>query len=211
MGDYARQAPKDLLLISKESRHPTELTTLYGARFVTCIETEEGKRLAEALIKLLTGEDPVAARYMFRDFFEFYFGGKIFIATNYKPYIRGTNEAIWRRIPLVPFEVSIPRKEWDLELKTKLYRERNGILRWLLEGFQLWRQEGLVPPAAVIQATEEYRSSMDVVGSFIQDCCVVGFGCEAKASQLYQAYKKWCEDAGELALSQRGFSLKLME
>jgi putative DNA primase/helicase len=161
IGDYSLKATQELLMVTKGRTHPTELTKLFGARFVASSETEENQRLAEALVKELTGGDPITARRMKEDFWTFWPTHKIFLATNHKPVIRGTDHAIWRRPKLVPFKVTIPQHEWDTTLPDKLKAEWPGILAWAVQGCLEWQTSGLGIPKEVEQATEEYRADMD--------------------------------------------------
>src|SRR5262249_53818113 len=163
LGDYACQAVSELLLERRHESHPTERADLFGKRFVATIETDEGKRIAEGLMKQLTGGDKVRARFMCRDFFEFTPSHKIFLAANHKPVVRGTDLATWRRIKLVPFTVTIPNKERDKTLLDKLRKEFPGILAWAVRGCQAWQASGLAEPKEITAATAGYRSEMDSV------------------------------------------------
>lgn len=129
MGDYAMQAAPELLRV-KQSAHPTELAELKGARFVASVEVEEGKYLAESLVKQMTGGNRIKARFMRADFFEFAPTHKVFLAANHKPDVRGTDIGIWHRIKMVPWDVTIPKEERDPALPAKLRAELPGILRW---------------------------------------------------------------------------------
>jgi P4 family phage/plasmid primase-like protien len=211
LGSYAKQAAPDVLLSKSIDRHPTELADLMGARLVTAIETGEGRRLAENLVKQMTGGDRIKARFMRQDFFEFSPTFKLFLATNHKPQIRGTDYAIWRRIRLIPFTVTIPEEERDPTLLEKLRTELPGILAWAVRGCLAWQREGLKPPAEVTHATEVYRAEMDVLAAFLIDCCVVHRNARVKASELYHIYTQWCEDNGEQTENQRSFGMRLSE
>lgn len=213
LGDYAIQAAPDLLMVKRGS-HPTELTDLFGARLVASVETDEGRRLAESLVKQLTGRDKIRARRMRENFWEFDPTHTVFLSTNHKPEIRGTDHAIWRRIRLVPFDVKIPEEEQDKRLPAKLRHELPGILAWIVRGCLEWQREGLGEPDEVRAATEGYRSAMDVLAAFITDRCVVLPNASAGATPLYNAYREWCEESGQapnnrmrfgLALGERGF------
>jgi putative DNA primase/helicase len=149
LGDYHRTAPIETFTASSGERHPTDLAGLRGARLVTSIETEEGRRWAESRIKSLTGGDPVAARFMRQDFFEYVPQFKLVIAGNHKPGLRAVDEAIRRRFHLIPFTVTIPLEERDQELTDKLKGEWPGILAWMVKGCLEWQRQGLRPPEAV--------------------------------------------------------------
>src|SRR5262249_23294401 len=157
---------------AREGEHPTGLADLRGARLVATVEVEDGKRMAEGLVKQMTGGDRIKARFMRRDFFEFEPTHKLLFAANHKPVIRGQDYAIWRRIKMVPFEVRIPDAEKDPRLLNKLRTEGSGILNHLLSGCFAWQHAGLQEPSSVTRATEEYRSDMDTLGQFIEECCV---------------------------------------
>jgi putative DNA primase/helicase len=143
MGDYAKSAPIETFTLASGERHPTELAMLRGARLVTAVETEEGRRWAESRIKTLTGGDKVPARFMYQDFFEFTPQFKLLIAGNHKPSLRSVDEAIRRRFQLVPFAITIPPGERDPELTKRLKAEWPGILAWMIEGCLWWQEHGL--------------------------------------------------------------------
>jgi P4 family phage/plasmid primase-like protien len=210
VGDYGMQAAPDLL-IAKRSSHPTEVADLFGMRLVASIEVEDGRRLAESLVKVLTGGDKVRARRMRQDFWEFDPTHKVFMAVNHKPEIRGTDIAIWRRIRLIPFTETIPPAEQDKKLPEKLRAERSGILAWAVEGCLEWQREGLQPPDEVRKATGQYRSEMDVIGAFLQDECDLDAGHRVSFTELYARYEQWCEEGGERAETRRKFNARLKE
>lgn len=210
LGDYAKQAPPDLLTIKGHS-HPTELANLKGARFVASVEVEEGKRLAESLVKQLTGRDRISARFMRQDFFDFEPTHTIFLAANHKPVVRGTDLAIWRRIKMIPFTVTIPEEERDPKLQQKLRDELSGVLAWAVRGCLDYLRHGLGEPDEVRAATEEYRSEMDVLATFIDECCVVHEHAKVKASDLFDVYKAWCEESGERPEPRKQFASRLRE
>jgi putative DNA primase/helicase len=210
LGDYAMEAAPELIL-AKRGSHPTELADLFGARFVSARETDEGRRLAEAVVKQLTGRDRIKARRMREDFWQFDPTHTLFLATNHKPEVRGTDHAIWRRLKLVPFDVKIPEDEKDRELPRKLQAELPGILAWIVRGCLDYQREGLGVPEEVRDATEGYRSEMDVLAAFIDDRCSVHPKASVGATPLYNAYKDWCAEAGENAISQRKFGGQIGE
>ena len=209
-GDYGMQATPDLLIAKRDS-HPTEVADLFGRRLVASIEVEDGRRLAESLVKTLTGGDKVRARRMRQDFWEFDPTHKVFMAVNHKPQVKGNDNAIWRRIRLLPFEQTIPPEEQDKKLPEKLRGELPGILAWAVEGCLEWRHEGLKAPDEVRKATGAYRSEMDVIGSFLKDCCEEGYDQNVAAKDVYTRYKTWCEENGEAPEKQRTFGSKLSE
>jgi putative DNA primase/helicase len=209
--DFAMKAPHDLLMASKTGRHPTELADLRGKRLVAAVETEDGGRLSEARVKELTGGDKIRARRMREDFWEFPPSHTVVLATNHKPVVRGTDHAIWRRLRLIPFSVTIPDHQQDKELTTKLKAEWPRILQWAVKGCSDWQTDGLKAPDEVMLATKEYRSDSDVLEQFIEECCIVGQQYEAGASELYSAYKSWAEKRYEWAENQTRFGNQLAE
>jgi len=212
LGDYAKQTPVETLLVKKHlGGIPNDVARLKGARMVMASEAESGQRIAESLIKQMTGGDKLTARFLHQEWFEFLPTHKIFLATNHKPIIAGTDTAIWRRIRLIPFEITIPENERDRHLSKKLNRELSGIFNWALEGCLKWQNEGLGFPDEVRTATENYRDEMDVLNDFINDCCILHENAKVKSKDLYDEYIEWCERNGEKALSKRGFALKLKE
>ena len=160
------------------------MARLAGARFVSAVETESGRRLAEGLVKQMTGGYWMTARFLHREFFEFDLTFKLWLAVNHKPRITGTDHAIWRSIRLVPFTVTIPESQRDPDLCEKLKKELPGVLAWAVEGCALWRQNGLTPPGAITTATKEYRQESDVIASFIGERCKVGPDCEVSKAEL---------------------------
>lgn len=175
------------------------------------IETAEGARINEPLIKELTGGDKIRARRLYEDSWEFYPTHKVLLSTNHKPVIRGTDHAIWRRIALIPFTVKIPDHEADKAMPDKLRRELPGILAWSVRGCLAWQETGLNPPAEVTEATRMYRDEEDVLGAFIAEECVTGTGMRARASQLYDRFKGWTEGSGETGISQKRFGTAMTE
>jgi putative DNA primase/helicase len=213
LGDYAKSAAPDLLVKKHGDSHPTDRADLQGSRFVVTVEVEAGKQMAEALVKQLTGGDKIKARFMRQDLFEFPPTFKLFFAANHKPPIRGTDYAIWRRIRLVPFNVTIPDSEQDKRLPEKLKEELPGILVWAVKGcLAWWKNKDLGIPKEVEKATSTYRSEMDVLEIFLKDNCVIGNKNKVKAGELYEVYSKWCDQNGERAkLNNRDFSQRLKE
>lgn len=198
LGDYAQPASMDVFTESKGDRHPTELASLRGARLVSAQETEEGKRWAEARIKALTGGDPIRARYMRQDEFTFVPQFKLIIAGNHKPGLRNVDEAIKRRLHMVPFTVNLRPDQRDPQLPDKLLLEGPGILAWAVQGCLEWQRAGLRPPERVLAATDEYLEQQDTLGAWIEECC--DMGGQARSSSLYANYKGWAERSGEFCL-----------
>ena len=208
-GDYALRTPTQTLMAKKHDGVPNDIARLKGARFVSASESEEGRRLSESLIKDLTGGDTMSARFMRAEWFDFVPECKIWLATNHKPEIKGTDEAIWNRIKLVPFEVMIPKEEQDKELIEKLKAELPGILAWAVRGCLDWQRTGLNEPEKVKAATKEYQDEMDELGRFINECCVENNVAQVHKGKLYNAYQKWGGDLSKnkfgRAMTERGF------
>jgi putative DNA primase/helicase len=202
------QAVSDLLMVKANEAHPTERADLFGKRLVATIETEEGKRIAEALMKQLTGGDKMRARRMREDFWEFKPLHKIILAANHKPAVRGCDHAVWRRIKLVPFTVTIPDAEKDKELPDKLLKELAGILAWSVRGCKEWQESGLIEPNEVREATEKYRAEQNLIAAFLSACCVLQPELRIRVSTLHETYINW---SGDKTTTQRFFSDRLRE
>ena len=211
LGDYAMRTPTEMLLAKRGGGVPNDVARLKGARFVAASETEEGRRLAESLVKDLTGQDTVSARFMRAEWFDFKPTHKLWLSTNHKPEIRGTDNAIWRRIRLVPWAVTIPPAEQDRKLSAKLRAELPGVLAWIVRGCLAWQREGLRAPDEVRRATAEYRAEMDTLAAFLADRCVVREEARALADKLYQRYAMWCDANGERQEAQKAFVARLSE
>ena len=212
LGDYAQSARADLLMNRGRSNGPSEAeAALHGARMVMTSETNSGGRFNEATVKRLTGGDTIRARRLYQQEFEFEPTHKLWFATNHKPEIQGTDYAIWRRIRLIPFNRTFGPSERDEELDEKLKEEAPGILAWAVDGCKRWQRAGLQPPEAVQEATDSYRSEMDVLGAFLDECTVQKSNTSAQSTRLYKHYQAWCDDAGEDAKTQREFGTRMTE
>jgi putative DNA primase/helicase len=223
--DYAGQVAPDLLITPRGDRHLTELADLHGKRLCVASETGEGRPMNEERIKLLTGGDEIAARRMREDIWRFKPTHKIILQTNHRPVVRGGDFAIWRRIALVPFTVRFwdPTKpdevalglpdelRKDTSMPERLKAERPGILAWMMRGCLEWQRIGLCPPRCVTDATAEYRSGEDVVGRWLEECCVVmnQTRVKIKAGDAYPAFARWQELTGETPWNQRTFAERM--
>ncbi|MCZ2174223.1 MAG: phage/plasmid primase, P4 family [Burkholderiales bacterium] len=206
LGDYAATASMDTFVETRGDRHPTDLAGLRGARFVTAIETEQGRRLNESKVKAITGGDKISARFMRQDFFEYTPQFKPVIVGNHKPAIRNIDEAMKRRMHMIPFTVTIPPERRDGRLTEKLLAERDGILVWAVAGCLSWQREGLRPPASVVSATEEYFEAEDALGRWLDERCVREPNAKSLTAELFTDWKQWAETSGEFIGSQRRFS-----
>lgn len=213
LGEYGLQSAPDLLVAKDNaSGGPNnEIAELQGARLVATIEVEDGKRMAEGLVKQITGGDRIKARFMRQDFFEFEASHKIFLAANHKPTIRGNDTAIWRRIKMIPFTVEIPEDEVDPLLGEKLKEELPGILAWAVRGCLEWQRKGLAEPELVKAATQEYRAEQDVLADYINDRCILHPTKEIEGPKLYADYSRWCEENSDRPLGKKNFNARVAE
>ncbi|WP_068427934.1 phage/plasmid primase, P4 family [Magnetospirillum sp. XM-1] len=210
LGDYATVAAMDMFMATTSERHPTDMAGLRGARIVTSIETEQGRRWAESKLKALTGGDKITARFMRQDFFEFIPQFKLLVAGNHKPAIRNVDEAMRRRLHMVPFTITIPPAKRDKQLSDRLLAERDGILAWAVEGCLAWQRTGLRPPAAVMAATDEYFESEDAFGRWLDERCERGNSFSETTSALFADWKNWTEANGEFTGSIKRFAENLV-
>lgn len=207
--DYGRTAPIEAFIASSSEHHPTDLASLQGARLVTAVETDAGRKWAESKLKSLTGGDRIAARFMRQDFFQFTPQFKLIVAGNHKPGLRSVDEAMRRRLNLIPFTVTIPAEDRDPYLAEKLKSEWGGVLRWAIDGCLDWQRVGLNAPEAVRAATEDYLTAEDSLGRWLEECCETGPSVrdvKCLTSELYDSWKAWTETAGERPGSSKRFS-----
>ncbi len=205
MGDYHRSTSASLFMESHHEQHPTELASLRGARLVTATEVEEGRRWKEGLIKLVTGGDIISARFMRQDNFEFKSTAKLVFVGNHQPALRNVDEAMRRRLHLIPFNITIPPSERDPDLSRKLQNEWPGILDWAIKGCLDWQAKGLVPPAAVKDATSHYFENQDAFGSWLDDRCERNAQAWTSSTDLFNSWRGWATDAGEFVGNTRRF------
>ena len=211
LGDYSNNMQAKSLMVKKNDNVNTDIARLSKARFVTSSEPNEGFRFDEGLIKQLTGGDKVTARFLYAEEFEYTPKFKIWVSTNHKPIIRGTDDGIWRRLVLIPFDVQIPEEKVDKDLKYKLLREAPAILNWMAEGAYMWMQEGLEMPDKLKAASKAYRTEMDVIEQFIEDECKRVDDGKEKANELYELYKQWANENGNYKMSNKDFGIKMKE
>ena len=216
MGEYASNLAAESLMIRKNSDGPrSDIVKLDGARLITASESDSSHRLSESLIKSLTGGDTITARTLYQTEREYNIGGKIWLSTNHKPIIKGTDLAIWRRLWLIPFEVTIPEDQRDLNILVKLSHEGPGILNWMIQGLQRYRENGgrLRMPEQVRLATLSYQTDSDIIGQFITDLCILDLRPDSIISRaaLFEQYTAWCKETGEGPTSHRVFNERLQE
>ncbi len=217
LGNLCHKSVASLFTTSKQNnddgRATPELARLRAKRLVVTCELDTGKRVDEARVKDLTGNDTIVARGLYQDYIEFAPTHKLFVFGNHKPMVKGADHGIWRRLRLIPFTVcfdDFPEKK-DPNLKDKLMRELPGMLNWAIAGCMEWQQHGLGVPKSVKVATEEYRTDMDVLGQFLAECCVVFADGQVKASELYTEYTFWARINGEHEASRKAFGMMLQE
>lgn len=211
LGDYSNNMQAKTLMVKKNDSVNTDIARLSKARFVTSSEPNEGFRFDEGLIKQITGGDKVTARFLYAEEFEYTPNFKIWVSTNHKPIITGTDDGIWRRLVLIPFDVQIPEEKVDKDLKYKLLREAPAILNWISEGAYMWMREGLKMPDKLKEASKEYRNEMDLIEQFISENFEIVDGERIKASVVYEIYKSWSKDNGLYTLSNVDFGKKMQE
>jgi P4 family phage/plasmid primase-like protien len=206
LGTYATIAPMGTFVSSQGERHPTDLASLAGARLVTAQETEEGRSWDEAKVKSITGGDPISARFMGKDFFTFQPQFKLIFAGNHKPHTKNLDPAMRRRLHLVPFTQR--PVEVNTFLQDELVEELPGILAWALDGCLAWQSQGLNPPTAVLEETENYFNEEDLLGRWSEERTVFSQGITA-AADLYNDWCRWCMSVGEPHGSMKAFSAAL--
>ena len=211
MGDYATNTDTETILAKRSQGVSNDVAALKGARFVSAAEVEQGRRLAESKVKQLTGSDTVTARFMFGEFFDFRPEFKLWLSTNNKPVIKGTDDAIWDRIRLIPFTQRFEGTKADPKLPEKLRGELTGVFAWMVAGCLEWQAHGLGEPDSVKAATDQYRTEMDTLAAFLDERCVVHPNAVAPATPLYKQYRFWCDDAGESPETQKMFGMRLRE
>ena len=209
LGDYAANAPMDTFMEARGDRHPTDLAGLRGARFVSSIETEQGRRWNESKVKAITGGDKVSARFMRQDFFEYTPQFKLLIAGNHKPAIRNVDEAMKRRLHLIPFTVTVPPERRDGQLTEKLLAERNAIMAWAVQGCLDWQRHGLQPPACVVSATEEYFDEEDAIGDFLEDEAQRHPQARVSVADVFVRWQEWAGRRGEYVGTSRWLAQQL--
>jgi len=209
--DYAMKCATDMLMAKKTDSHPTDRADLFRKRLVVAIETESGRHLNETMVKELTGGDKIRARQMRQDFWEFHPTHTLILATNHKPVIRGTDHGIWRRLRLIPFNVSVDGAKADKRMPERLKAEYRGILAWCVRGCLEWQAGGLKEPKQVTDASKDYRKEQDIVGSFLNQCTIEHLTLRVRAGQVFDRYKKWCEASNERPMSLTKFGTAIEE
>jgi putative DNA primase/helicase len=209
MCSYYKKTNIDTLMVKRNSAIRDDVASLAGARLVCTSEISEGQRLAEGMVKDMTGGDTLTARYLYGKEFSFKAGFKLWMYGNHKPTIGGKDDGIWRRIRLIPFEVQIPDSEKDGHLPEKLEGELSGILNWALLGCKKWRREALSAPDTIRGAVNEYRREQDTLAEFLEDCCISGGKYKVAKKLLWNAYEEWAADNEDRFDSKRSFNKEI--
>lgn len=200
LGDYYGSIPISVLL-SKQQDNTTDyqIAKCKGTRMVVASEIPKGKYLNESQVKDLTGQDLLNGRVLYEMPFTFFGTHKLWLFGNNKPVITGTDDGIWRRIKLIPFTVTIPKeKQIELSKLMEMFKnEISGILNWAIEGYKLYRKEGMNEPIAINNATKEYRADSNILRLFFDDCCIINDGEKCYSKDLYSKYEQWCIESKE--------------
>ncbi len=209
MGDYGLQTKSDTFIKKKNDGANNDIARLASARFVSAVESEEGEKLQESLVKTITGGEPLLARFLRQEYFEFIPEFKVFFTTNHKPVIGGVDDGIWRRVKIIPFTLNLKPHQRDKKLEEKLSLEMSGILNWAVEGCLKWQRSGLKEPRVVVDATGQYKEDMDILAPFLNEACYIdepkNEAIKIEAKELYKIYDSWCYKSGERTLGNRSF------
>lgn len=214
LGTYSQNIKPEALMVDRnktgESADPS-FAKLKGARLVTTSESNESGKIDEGLIKRLTGGDKITARFLHKNEITYTPEFKIWMATNYKPIVQNNDSAIWQRLVVIPMDNVVPASKADVNLTNKLKAEINGILNWAIEGYRMYKKHGLrkSEPDAIKSQRNSYHNEMDIVGRFIDECCMLDSQASVKSSDIWDVYKIWCEGNNEHAGTIRKFSIEL--
>jgi putative DNA primase/helicase len=208
-GDYVTQAAYETFSQKSHGQIPSDLAAMRGSRLVSLPDLDKGDRLHEALIKQATGGDQIRARYLYGKWFTYTPQFKLWLMGNHKPEIRDSSHGMWRRIRLIRFGVQVAKQ--DTNLRPKLLQELPGILNWAVKGCLAWQKYGLGAPTEVHEATAEYRAEMDILGPFLNACCIRTPGAVVRAATIYEAYTQWATANGEVPLTKPAFGQGLTE
>ncbi len=211
LGDYGAHTPTETLIVKQyDNAIPADLARLAGIRMVTAIEANFNRQLNEARIKGMTGGDPITARLLYSNFWEFVPEFKLWLSANDRPRVRETDDAFWRRIRVIALNVNIRQRERDRDLPSKLKAEWPGILKWAVRGCLKWQREGLAEPNAVRQATQDWRKAADHITRFVREALIIEPEGVVSASAVYNHYKAWCAKNGEQPLSDKALKRSIL-
>lgn len=213
MGGYSITAPSSLLTVRRqEDAGPrNDLASLAGSRYVSINELQAGDRLDEQVVKMLAGREPISARFLHQEFFEFIPSFTPWLRTNHKPIIQGVEDGIWRRLVLIRFGVHFSENEKDPTLEQKLLEERNGILTWMIEGARLYLRDGICTSPSMRQELNTYRSDSDLLGEFLREKTIDSNTEKVAQTNFYSCYKHWSLDCGLKPMAKKSFTLRLAE
>lgn len=212
MEEFATTTQPDTIIRKRYERSSTnDLADLWGARFVSTSETDSYQELDEGRIKRITGQDPIKCRFLYKEWFEYIPEYKLVLITNHEPIIKAQDYSIWRRVLKIPFNNQIPKENWNLTLREELYEEREGILKWMVDGAVEWFENGLQIPEEVAKATEEYKDELDIIGDFLDACVTSERKLVETNQELYKCYKWWCEKTENRAFSNQAFARSVTE
>jgi putative DNA primase/helicase len=212
LGDYGVHTPTETLVVKQyDNAIPADLARLAGARMVTAIEANFNRQLNEARIKGMTGGDPITARLLYSNYSEFTPEFKLWLTANDRPRVRETDDAFWRRVRVIPFEVEIPLDERDRDLPNKLKAEWPGMLNWAVRGCRKWQREGLAEPSVVREATADWRKAADHLTRFVREALILDPEGAVSALALYNQYKGWCTKHGERPMSTKAVKAGLSD
>lgn len=209
LGNYAHAFDPKLILQQKYEGHPTNIASLFGVRFAYSSEVDQGAALDEGRVKAITGGDVMTARFMRKDEFSWTPTHKLWIATNHLPVIKGQDKGMWRRVIVLPFDVTVPDDKRDNLLEEKLQAEAPSILAWAIDGAVEYLRYGLNPPAEVQMASAHYKQEQDSTSLFLLEMTTPIAGAHCPSGDLYLAYKRWSEDNGNQPLSSQAFGREL--
>lgn len=213
LGDYAKTAPPSLLAARRTDDHGArpDMAMLQGARLASINELPGGMYLDEVVVKQLAGREPIAARRLYSDYFSFTPLFTPWVRTNHKPIVKGDDDGIWRRIVILPFRRKFEKHEQDRHLENKLLSEREGILRWMIEGSQKYYTSGLHLSPTMKRETAQYRKESDLLGEFLEEKTEASPSERVEQSQLYLDWTRWCDGNGLAPGSKRTFTERLKE
>ncbi len=209
--DLGLKLPTESILQRRQGTASNDLAMLRGVRMAWCSEIDDERHLAESRIKEITGDESITARFLYSEFFEFRPVCKIIIATNHRPTVSGTDEGLWDRLRVIPFNFRIPKSQVNQNLRKALHEELPGILRWAVEGCIEWQKSGLAEPDTVLNAVKAYRKENDMIGVFLAERCELGEGLKVHTTKLFQAYVQYSDDQRlnsqvfNAAIKKRGF------
>ncbi len=213
LGGYSVTAPASLLTARRndDSGPRNDLAALAGSRYVSINEMQAGAKLDDQIVKMIAGREPIAARFLHQEFFTFFPSFTPWLRTNHKPIVTETDDGIWRRLALLPFDRKFIDTEKDPDLEKKLLSERNGILRWMVDGAQLYLKDGVCQSAKMLSERSTFRSESDILGEFLADKTIANPQGRVIDSTLYHAYKMWCTDNGQPPFTSKSFTQRLAE